>query len=160
MGKEQDKIKNMIEKWTNEEGIFKEEKFNDKADFHFIVEYPATRHVNIIQPKEKDDCILVLSGINLDDEFLKRLNKLGKKEKNAFMWDLRFGLLFREGQFNITPNVEEIKRIQFTRQIYYDEMTKGKLMDVLNDNFKSFLFVIWKFQQKFGELADREAKGA
>ncbi len=158
MSKEQEKIKDMIEKWTNEEGIFKEEKFNDMAYFHFIVEYPEKRHVNIFQPKERNDSILILSGINLDEEFMKRLNKLDKKERQDFMWDLRLGLLFRDDQFRIVPDVERIQRIQFTRPIYYDELTKGKLMNALNDNFKSFLFVMWKFQQKFGELAQREAE--
>jgi hypothetical protein len=57
------------------------------------------------------------------------------------------------------PNAQELQSIQFSREIYYDGLTKEKFMEVMRDNFKCELYVVWKFQETFGsEVQDKQAE--
>ena len=45
----------------------------------------------------------------------------------------------------------EMRSIRFTSEIYYDGLTKNKLMEAVRENFKCELYIVWKFQEIFGE---------
>ncbi len=78
---------------------------------------------------------------------------MGETERVEFLWDIRFGLLFRESGFNFRPNHINPERIDFTREIHYDGLNKNKLMEVMRENFRCNLFVVWKLNKQFGEIA-------
>jgi hypothetical protein len=44
-----------------------------------------------------------------------------------------------------------MQSIHFTREIYYDGLNKNKLMEAVRENFKCELYVVWKFQEIFGD---------
>ncbi len=60
-------------------------------------------------------------------------------------------LIFQDSDFEMEPRGFDIDSIRFTREIYYDGLTKNKLMEVLKGNFKCELYVVWKFQETFGD---------
>ena len=64
---------------------------------------------------------------------------------------MRYELLFRESSFEMEPNGSDLQSIRFTREIYYDGLNKNKLMESIKENFKCELYVVWKFQEIFGE---------
>jgi len=45
-----------------------------------------------------------------------------------------------------------MRSIRFMREIYYDGLNKNKLMEVVRENFKCELYVVWKFQEIFGDM--------
>jgi len=49
------------------------------------------------------------------------------------------------------PRGGDLESIHFTREIYYDGLNKNKLMEALRENFKCELYVVWRFQEVFGE---------
>lgn len=58
---------------------------------------------------------------------------------------MRYDLLFRDCSFEMEPRGGPLQNIRFTREIYYDGLTKNKLMEVIAENFKCELYVVWKF---------------
>lgn len=142
-----------IKAWLTQEGLFKEQVQDENLSFHLAAEYPARsgRHVSIIQPKNREDMIAVFSRIRLAEVHRKALSAMPLKEKEQFLWSMRYDLLFQESSFEMEPRGGDLESIHFTREIYYDGLTKNKLMEALRENFKCELYVVWKFQEVFGE---------
>lgn len=139
--------------WLSQEGLLKEQVQDEKLSFHLACEYPARsgRHVNIIQPKGREDVVIVFSRIRLSDTHKRALHSLHPKTKERLLWDMRYALLFRESSFEMEPSGGDLESIRFTREIFYDGLTKNKLMEALKENLKCELYVVWKFQEVFGE---------
>jgi hypothetical protein len=144
---------NKIIAWLSQEETFKERVQDESLSFHLAVEFPARsgRHVNIIQPKGREDVVIVFSRIRLADMHKKALQAMPPKIRERLLWDMRYVLLFQESSFEMEPPGGNLESIRFSREIYYDGLTKNKLMEALRENLKCELFVVWKFQEVFGE---------
>jgi hypothetical protein len=142
-----------IKTWLVQEGLFKEELEAENLYFQLGAEFPAKsgRHLSIIQPKNHEDMIVVFSRIRLADAHQKALAAMPPKGRERFLWQMRYDLLFQDSGFEIEPGGNDLQSIRFMREIYYDGLTKNKLMEAIRENFKCELYVVWKFQEIFGE---------
>ncbi|MFQ6050336.1 MAG: DUF2299 domain-containing protein [Candidatus Hydrothermarchaeota archaeon] len=152
MSNEQVNVKDKIKEWLEKEGFFVEETDNENTLFNFILEYPINsgRKVLILQPKDKEDSIQVICDLVISEKHRKNLKNMEKMSREKFFWELRYGLLAREGFFQLIPNEDDLRLIRVRQNIYYDSLTKGKLMETLLENHKCTTFVIWKFAENFG----------
>ncbi|MCK9566663.1 MAG: DUF2299 family protein [Methanothrix sp.] len=146
----QEKIKN----WLVQEGLFKEEIPQESLYFQIAAEFPAKsgRHLSVIQPKSHEDMIVVFSRIRLADSHQKALAAMPPKDRDRLLWQMRYDLLFQDSSFEMEPGGGDLQSIRFTREIYYDGLTKNTLMEAVRENFKCELYVVWKFQEIFGEM--------
>ncbi|HNX39500.1 MAG TPA: DUF2299 family protein [Methanothrix sp.] len=142
-----------VKAWLIEEGLFKEEVSAENLYFQLAAEYPAKsgRHLSIIQPKGHEDMVVVFSRIRLADVHQEALSAMPLKARERLLWQMRYDLLFRECSFEMEPRGEPLQSIRFTREIYYDGLTKNKLMEAIAENLKCEMYVVWKFQEVFGE---------
>jgi hypothetical protein len=150
-----------IKSWLTEEGLFKEELQSKGLYIQIMAEFPrgSGRHLSLVQPRDHEDMIVVFSRIVLADVHQKAFSALPQKKKEQLLWQMRYDLLFQESSFEIEPNGADMRSIRFTREIYYDGLTKNKLMEAVRENFKCELYVVWKFQEIFGEgLKDNVSK--
>jgi hypothetical protein len=147
---------NKIMTWLSEEGLYKDKVYDENLYFHLAAEFPfrSGRHVNVIQPNNRDDMVVVLSTIRLAEVHQRALLAMAKKDREKFIWDMRYALLFQDANFEMAPGGGELSSIQFSREIYYDGLTKNKLIEVLRANFKCELYVVWRFQEVFGDVPD------
>lgn len=147
-------IKQKVLAWCKEERIFKEEPKDENAKFNFIVNYPERlpHMMNIVQPKERDDRVLILCITNADPALIERMKSTPKKEMDEFMWDVRFALGNRPTEFEIKYSDGVFESYIVTAPIYLDGLSKNAFMTALREVYKSKLLVIWKLQQKFGEV--------
>ncbi len=152
MSEEQVKIMGKVKEWLVKEGLPVEEAPSEDTYFNFIVEYPRNsgRKVLSVQPKDKEDTIHVICDLIISDEHRKKLKDMDKENREKFFWELRYGLLSREGFFQLLPNEENLQLIRIRQNIYYDNLTKSKLMETLLENHKCTTFIIWKFTENFG----------
>jgi len=154
MGKKEiDVIMRRVKEWLVEEGMYKDKVVDDQATYHFVVVFPqnSNRTADIIQPKEREDLLVIASGVGLIKEYYEALKDMPKSERENLLWDMRFQLLFRESDFQMIPNAEDLQKIQFTRPIHFDGLTKNTLIECLREDYKCNLFIIWKMKQVFGE---------
>ncbi|MDQ1261384.1 MAG: hypothetical protein QG575_565 [Euryarchaeota archaeon] len=153
----QEKIKN----WLVQEGLFKSADQPENLCFQIAAEFPAKsgRHLSVIQPKSHEDMIVVFSRIRLADAHQKALAALPPKERERLLWLMRYDLLFQDSSFEIEPGGGDLQSIRFTREIYYDGLTKNELMQAIRNNFKCELYVVWKFQEIFGDGPNSRVAG-
>ena len=159
--KEVEEIRGKILNWLTAEELLKEQVSDENLYFHFAAEYPAKsgRHLSIIQPKNREDMIVVFSRIRLADTHRAALAALPPKEKERLLWQMRYDLLFRQSSFEMEQEGGLLQSVRFTREIYYDGLGKNSLMEAIKENFKCELYVVWKFQEVFGEgQANRVSK--
>ena len=150
-----------IKSWLTEEGLFKEELQSEGLYIQIAAEFPlgSGRHLSIIQPRDHEDLIVVFSRIVLADVHQRALSAMAPKKREQLLWQMRYDLLFQESNFEMEPIGADMRSIRFTREIFYDGLTKNKLMEVVRENFKCELYVVWKFQEIFGEsLIDNVSK--
>jgi len=145
--------KEKIKTWLVQEGLFKEEVPQENLYFQIAAEFPAKsgRHLSVLQPKNHEDLIVVFSRIKLADLHQKALSAMPPKERERLLWQMRYDLLFQDSGFEIEPGGSDLQSIRFTREIYYDGLTKNELMQAIRNNFKCELYVVWKFQETFGD---------
>lgn len=150
--KEIDDVMRKVKSWLIEDGLYKDKLIDDNADYHYITVFPAESQqiVDVIHPKQLTDMIVIGSGISLSDEHYKALKSTPKPEKDKFLWDLRYQLLFRDSEFYMLPSAEDLREFRFARPLYFDGLTKNAFMEALRENFKCKLFVIWKIDQFLG----------
>jgi hypothetical protein len=142
-----------VKTWLVQEGLFKAEDQPENLHFQIAAEFPAKsgRHLSIIQPKSHEDMIVVFSRIRLADSHQMALSAMPPKERERLLWQMRYDLLFQDSSFEIEPGGGDLQSIRFTQEIYYDGLTKNELMQAIRINFKCELYVVWKFQEIFGE---------
>jgi len=142
----------MLQTWTAQDGIFRQSVPDPSTEFNLALEYPSGsgRAVHIVQPKGRDDLIIVVSSVRIAAEHKARLDSLSPSERTKFLYDLRMGLIFRQTTFQFIPSLEDPAEVRFARSIYLDGLTKNLLVESLNEVNQCFLFVAWKFQEKFG----------
>ena len=148
-----DDVRERILAWLGEENMFKEELESEGLYFQIAAEYPARsgRHLSIIQPQGHEDMIVLFSRIMLAEVHQKAIQALLPQQKERLIWQIRYDLLFQQSSFEIEPAGADMRSIRFTREIYYDGLTKDRLMEAIRENFKCELYVVWKFQELFGE---------
>jgi hypothetical protein len=151
--KEVDETRDRIRAWLTQEALFKEELVEENLHFQLAAEYPAKsgRHLSVIQPKNHEDMIVVFSRIRLADPHKKALSAMPPKERERLIWQMRYDLLFQDSSFEMESEGNDLQSIRFTREIYYDGLTKNKLMEAIRENFKCELYIVWKFQEVFGD---------
>ncbi|HPC89094.1 MAG TPA: DUF2299 family protein [Methanothrix sp.] len=151
--KDPTEARDKIKVWLVEEGLFDEEVPTENLYFQFAAEYPpkSGRHLSVIQPKGHEDMVVVFSRIRLADVHQEAISAMPLKSRERLLWQMRYDLLFRDCSFEMEPRGGPLQSIRFTREIYYDGLTKNKLMEVIAENFKCELYVVWKFQEVFGE---------
>ncbi len=148
-------VSKKIKTWLTEEGIYKDKVADDKTYFHFVGESPlgSRQLFEIFQPKNRDDLVGITRNLVLSPVHLEKLKEMSATERTEFLWDVKFGLLFRESGFQMMPDGNNLERIQFTGEIYYDSLNKNKLMEAIRENYLCSLFVIWKLMERFGDVA-------
>jgi len=122
-------IAKKIKKWLAEEGFQASKVQDTNTDFHFQIQNP---NMSIIIDKRKIDCVTLVTYMGfpeIDQRMLSYLSKEGKK----FFWNLEYALNQLNVMYNIHPSIEEVERIDITKIIYFDGLTKHTFFSSLFD---------------------------
>jgi hypothetical protein len=149
---ELDELVRKIKDWCTDEGIFKNKVPDDNANFHFILNFPPNipHTIDLIQPKGKEDLIVIVCSTLISPEHLEKIKGLSIKDRMDFLWELKFLLGNRPTQFSMHHPDGILQNLQIVAHIYFDGLTKDRFMKVLGDVYASKLLAVWKIQQKFG----------
>lgn len=144
--------KKTIEKWLLDEDMLREMKFDENADFHFIVEFPKENIMDIVKPKQKD-CIIIACATQVSPEHLNLMIPADQKTKKEFILDLNFGLNSFLVDYELQVQNDMLQQFIITDQIFEDGLTKDALIKTLKRVFKSKLHCIWLIDKKFGNIS-------
>ncbi len=139
-----------IKQWLIEEGILKAEIPDERAEWHYVVEFPQNSNQvsDVLKPIDKD-VVIVISGIVLSENHYKALHSLSYEKKRNLIFKWKMDLLFREAEFRMIPNDEMLQRIEFSAIIYPDELKKSVLIKALREIFRCKLYIIWNVRHEF-----------
>ncbi|MBQ2613444.1 MAG: DUF2299 domain-containing protein [Methanobrevibacter sp.] len=144
-------IEEQVEKWLLDEDILREMKYDENADFHFIVEFPKENIMDIVKPKDKDS-LIIACATQVAPQHINLMESADKKTQKDFILDLNFGLNQFLVDFELQVNQDILRQFVITEQIFEDGLTKDMLYRTLKRVFKSKLHCIWLIDRRFGSL--------
>ena len=144
-------IEEQLEKWLLDEDVLREMKYDENADFHFIVEFPKENIMDVVKPKGKDSIILACAT-QVAPQHVALMESATSQTRKDFLLDLNFGLNTFLVDFELQVNGEILRQFVVTEQIFEDALTKDMLYRTLKRIFKAKLHCIWLIDKKFGSL--------
>jgi hypothetical protein len=148
-----------IKNWIVDEGIFREKKFDDNADFHYIIEFPKDNIMDVVKPKGKD-FILIACATQVSPQHLDLMNNSTPKQRSDFLLDVNMGInqFLVDCQLAIDQNTNLLQQYVITYQIFEDGISKNNLFDALKRVFKSKIQCVWIIERTFGTINDTSVK--
>lgn len=145
-------IQDKIQKWLADEGYFRQKVPDENSNFHFIINYPESHVIDIIQPKGKEDMIVIGCATNVSPEHLSQMKKMNSEDRENFIWEFRFALNGLLVDFQIQHPENILQSYVVSTEIYEDGLNKDRLISSVKNVFRAKLQGLWKIQQKFGEV--------
>lgn len=148
-----EEAKSAIKRWLEENHHQAKELQDENVTFHFELDYPigTLKRQRILQPKEFPGLIVLLNGVQVANEHHEKLKEMPQDEREEFYSLIRNDLLFLKNSYDM--NVDDdgaAKQIQFSYEFYFDSLTKTKLFEGLLLNHRSLIYIVSKFNEKFG----------
>lgn len=151
--------KEKIVNWLKEEACSPEEKPDPNTYFNISVKF-GKLGCFIVQPVQKRDSLIVAVRLPIPSEQITLLKELNAEKKKDFFWDLRLSLLKNNelGDFKIeADSPEDIKAVVITsRPIFYEDLTKGRLISAIFAVTRAKLMVIWLPQKYAGIIPSKK----
>ena len=151
---ETNKIKLRIIDWLKEEGFSAEETEPGPMASFNISASKAELAFNVMQDSSHNESIFICANVLVGPEEKHRLQKIPLKKRMDFVWALNMDFIKNNelGDFAIQPKPPEDIRSVFvsTRQLYYDELTKGKFMVSVHVLLKATVMIMWMLQKLLG----------
>ncbi len=142
-----------IKDWIVDEGIFRENKVEDNADFHFIVEFPKDNIMDVVRPKGKD-YVLIACATQVSPQHLDLMNTSSPKERSNFLLDVNMSLnqFLVDVQLAVDQSTNLLQQYVITYQIFDDGLSKNNLYDALKRVFKAKIQCVWLIERTFGTI--------
>lgn len=145
-------IEEKVKKWLSDEDLLREMKYDENADFHFIVEFPKENIMDVVKPKNKDS-LIIACATQVAPQHLDLIKQADPSTRKEFIMDLNFGLNNFLVDFELQINQDILQHFVVTDQIFEDGLTKHTLITTLKRVFKAKLHCIWLIDQKFGDIS-------
>jgi hypothetical protein len=146
-----DEVKRKVDEWMKGRGIFIREIESDETHFQFEGRTETKIGITIAQPKKLHKSVVVISKLELHPKHLETLSRLNPKKKAEFIWDLKRDLIFAPATFIMEQSGEDLKSIQFTKEISFDELTEGRLIEAVDNVCRPLIWTAWVFVRRFGQ---------
>ena len=94
---------------------------------------------------------MLLNGVQVANEHHEKLKDLTEEERESFYSSIRSDLLFLNNSYDMNVDDDGVaKQIQFSYEFYFDGLTKTKLFEGLLLNHRTLIYIVSKFNEKFG----------
>ena len=143
-------VKERIKGWLVEEEMLVEEVGDAESRFRFLVMFPEDHYMEILQPLDRPDLVLVLSPTSVSPEHRAIMERSMPGQRAEFIWALRFVMNTFPVDFEMEHPENVLSRFTVTDLIYEDGLTKDRLMAAVRRVWKANLQVIWILQKEYG----------
>jgi hypothetical protein len=156
-----EQAKELIQGWMDSRGFFDPVASPSTIldGFHFVIAGKAENEIPfyVLQPTDLNEAIKVIANVMLGKEHLDAFNDLEANDREQLLWNLQRDIIFTPTTYSFNPEYKKdgtFNGVQFTKEISYDELTKGMLSDAVIEVTKCVLWVIWTFKRRFGPLKE------
>lgn len=140
-----------VRQWLSEEDLLREVKYDENADFHYIIEFPKENIMDVVKPEGKD-CLIVACATQVAPQHLELMKQADNKTQKDFILDLNFGLNNFLVDFELQVAQDILQQFVVTEQLFEDGITKNEFFRTLKRVFKAKLHCIWLIDKTFGSV--------
>lgn len=140
-----------IRTWLMEEDALIEKKFDENADFHYIIQFPKDNIMDVVKPRDKN-AVVIACATQVSPEHITLMNSSTPENRRDFLLDLQFGINSYLVDFDLNVDKDILRHFVVTNIIYEDGISKNVFMSTINRVFKSKLFCIFLINKKFGPV--------
>ncbi|MBR3155492.1 MAG: DUF2299 domain-containing protein [Methanobrevibacter sp.] len=144
-------LEEKVRQWLSEEDLLREVKYDENADFHYIIEFPKENIMDVVKPEGKD-CLIVACATQVAPQHLDLMKQSDNKTQKDFIMDLNFGLNNFLVDFELQVAQDILQQFVVTEQIFEDGITKNEFFRTLKRIFKAKLHCIWLIDKTFGSV--------
>ncbi|WP_297983656.1 DUF2299 domain-containing protein [uncultured Methanobrevibacter sp.] len=141
-----------IRTWLMEEDLIREKIYDENANFHYIINFPQNHAMDVIQPKAKEDVILIGCATEVSQEEQNIIKNSDKSFNQEFIWKIRFTLNEMLLDFELDHPNDQLKRFIITEDIFEDGLTKHTLIKSIKKVFKGKLQCVWILGKEYGSI--------
>ena len=140
-----------IKDWIVDEGIFRENKYDENADFHYILEFPNDNIMDFVKPKGKD-FILIACATQVSPQHLELMSDASPQKRREFLLDanMEINKFLVDCQLAVDQESNLLQQYVITYQIFKDGITKNNIFDALKRVFKAKIQCVWLIERNFG----------
>jgi hypothetical protein len=152
----EDKSKNKIKIWLEEEGFLVSEKSEEASDFHLVISnlYGQGTFADIVKMKSKN-MIIVGSALQNPPEFLRLFATIDEQERSDFFGQIQRELLKFQVEHELHPNRLMPERMIIRDTVYDEDLSRINFMDCLKRVKFASLFLLWSIGHKFSPDASK-----
>ena len=144
-----------IRNWLMEEDLIREKIYDENANFHYIINFPNNNAMDVIQPKSKEDVLIIGCATEVSQDEQNIIKSSPKHVNQEFIWKIRFSLNEMLLDFELEHPNDQLKRFIITEDIFEDGMSKHVLIKSIKKVFKGKLQCIWILGKTYGSVQQR-----
>ena len=148
----------IIQNILNEEGILKDKIEDENANFHYIIEYPKGNAIDLIQPKGKDDLLILGCATEISPDQRQLIKATDAKTRQELNWNIRFIINDFLMDFELYHPDDVLEKFVIIDEIYTDGLTKDRLISTIKKIFKVKLRCIWILGRTFSLNSNYQPK--
>lgn len=126
--------------WMNGRNISIKAIKSDDVEFQFAGTTDDQFGFTVAQLKKLPRSVFMASNLEILPSHVEEMNKLTPEEKDTFLWALKKELFFAPATFHMMPDGTNPKTIQFAKEISFDELTEGRLIDAMDAIHRCFVW--------------------
>ncbi|ADC48069.1 hypothetical protein mru_2219 [Methanobrevibacter ruminantium M1] len=141
-----------VREWLMEEDMIREKIYDENANFHYIINFPNNNAMDVIQPRTKEDVLLIGCATEVSQVEQDMIKNTDKAINQEFIWNVRFALNEMLLDFELEHPDDQLKRFIITEDIFSDGLTKHVLVKSIKKVFKAKLQCIWLLGKTYGTV--------
>jgi len=145
-------MRKRIEGWLKEEGQFAKYLKDENANWIILANHPRNQPttITIFNPLASPGRVVLQMVLNIAGDAQEPFRKMNKKEREAFLLDLRMEANRRLTEYGMVHPEGVLQRVTFSYEIFEDGLTKNELFRGMREVFKSLLQAQWFLQMRLG----------
>ena len=151
---------NLTERWISDRGLRvvdpkrENQELEEELNFRYDGRTVTGIGFSIVQPKAAPRTVLALSRVEIAPNHFGALKSMKTRRFEDFLLDLRKELVLAPAMFLLIPPQGVPQSVQFAKEVSFDELTEGKLIEAVNNIVKCTILLILLFNKKFGPGAE------
>ena len=142
-------LEEKVRQWLTDEDLLREAKYDENADFHYIIEFPKENIMDVVKPTDKD-CLIIACATQVAPQHMDLMKASDDITRKDFLMELNFGLNQFLVDFELQVAQDILQQFVVTEQLFEDGLNKNEFIRTIKRVFKSKLHCIWLIDLKFG----------
>ncbi|HOE46417.1 MAG TPA: DUF2299 family protein [Methanothrix soehngenii] len=153
--KTSEEAKRLIKEWMVSRGLPAKEVDQKNTVFQIESKTPTDIVLVAIQSSTLPRSVFIITKIDIHPAHLEALKSVNPERRTQFLWELKKELASIPPAFLCQPigSIDTVpESIQFMKEISFDELTEGRLIEAMDQTCRGIILTAWIFLKEFGAV--------